>query len=225
MGSVAFLHVAGEGSPSPLTAPEPSQDQLVVSANQPPLSLAPGAPFPRWWEGPALEILGTSSNVDLLIAICDFDLFQDPMASARALSRQPSARLDAILSVLRGGTVVLDNGLNRVQQILATLRNKDALSWDPAWFFHSLASSDSVEAIAERLHSTIWSAFCSVTYASWVRWILGYGIAGVSNFFAALSNFRSEVIQCRQIPSLSERLSLLEEVCPCTFPTCTVAEA
>lgn len=160
----------------------------------------PRRPLPRWWEGPALEILGTSSNVDLLIAICDFDLFQDPMASARALSRQPSARLDAILSVLRGGTVVLDNGLNRVQQILATLRNKDALSWDPAWFFHSLASSDSVEAIAERLHSSIWSAFCSVTYASWVRWVLGYGIAGVSNFFAALSNFRSEVIQCRQIP-------------------------
>lgn len=172
MGPDAFLHVAGEGSPSPLTAPEPSQDQLVVSANQPPLSLAPGAPFPRWWEGPALEILGTSSNVDLLIAICDFDLFQDPMASARALSRQPSARLDAILSVLRRGTVVLDNGLNRVQQTLATLRNKDALSWDPAWFFHSLASSDSVEGIAERLHSTIWSAFCSVTYASglWNCW-------------------------------------------------------
>jgi hypothetical protein len=100
----------------------------------------------RWWEELAQEILRTSSNHNELITICKFDLFEDPMASVRALSKQPVTRLENLLATLRGSRSISDDGFDKAEQTVNNLRRHllPGPSWDANWFLSSMAPSDDV---------------------------------------------------------------------------------
>ena len=144
-----------------------------------------------------------------------FDLFEDPAAATRALSRQPDARLDGLLASLRESRRVSDDGCRKADQIVNILRNQGLPSpaWDMNWFLHLISSSD-VGNIAEKLDQTISSRLFRFEYTDWACWALGYHHDGISVFCDALANFRNEIGRLRQT-SPSDKWALLEEVPSC----------
>lgn len=80
------VEVTVDGMQSSATAPQ----QLV-------LSWPPSGVPSRWLADKTQNLLASSCSLDGIIHICKFDLFVDPQASTKALSRQLNFRLESFL--------------------------------------------------------------------------------------------------------------------------------
>jgi hypothetical protein len=208
------LHTTPEDMPRPYTPsnPEPSQGQLVASANQQPAASSPPTSdlLPRWWEEPAGNLLSTSSRLDHIILVCEHDLFSDPGTPIEALCKQPASRLDDLCKTLGEHGLLSSDKPTKAEQIVRSLRGPalPAPAWDGSWLISAMGSPMDVGGVAAKLDWSICSVFCKIRHRVWVKRLLGYSHGGVSAFLDTVLNLRNGIARFLQSSPLDKWESL-----------------
>jgi hypothetical protein len=151
-----------------------------------------------WWEERAQNLLAASCNLDEIMLICKFDLFEDPEASTRGLCRQPDFRLEGFLESLDGDGHISDCRPRKAERIVHILRGQTLRCpvLDAGWLFSAMASPMmDVSTIAEKLDWSFSSFFCGTTYYGWAKWALGYSHDGIISYLDAASTLRNKIFE------------------------------